>query len=222
MAQLVEDDLPLGALPQRHKPTSKGNHAYQSTSVGKDSSVRSVATTSPRVCPAQEATSGMHGSHMVPKTSIATTHHASRKAGSQEQDAQKAKVVDNATVAERCNANGLAARQRSECQPLGGNLQADAIVRASDPAAAKRLLEHTGNSNDRGRALPKAAAIIRGFKGREEEGLQRTTSNLSLTGVSSKANALSQIADLHDQAKAKGDSGGVHAPPGDIPKQQGR
>lgn len=224
----MEDDLPLGALLARQKPSLKGNHANQLASVGKDSSVHSMVATRLGVCHAQETTSGMHmhGSHVVPQTSLATAHHASRKAGSQEQGAKKAKVVDIASIgSDRCNANGSAtmvARQRSEGKPLGGNLPANAIVCASDPPAAKRLLEHTGSTSDRRRALPKAAAIIRGFKGLEEEGLQRTTSNLSLTGLPLKANALSQNVELHRQAKVKGDSGLVLAPPGDIPRQQVR
>ena len=224
MAQLVQDDLLFGGLPAKHKVARNSNHAHQPSRINKDSLVRSsMAATRLGGCHAQVATSGM-SAHAVPQTSIATTHHPSLSATSQEQDAKKAKVVRVAPFAsELRSASGsgpMVARQTSERKPLGGQLQVDAILHASNPASAKRL-EHIGTSSDHGRALPKAAAIIRGFKS-HEEGLQRSTSCLSLTGAPSKTNALSETFGLHHHKKVKRDTGAALAPLGDIPRQPGR
>ena len=79
------------------------------------------------------------------------------------------------------------------------------VAHRPTPTSARRLLEHSGSSNDRGRVLPKAACILRGFKEQEDKGLQRVLSNLSEASLSSKGNSSTEDIGAANQFRARND-----------------
>lgn len=98
---------------------------------------------------------------------------------------------------------------------------ADVTHSGSNPPIAKHELERTGSFDDRRRALPKAAAILRNFKGLEDEGLQRTPSNLSLASAIPTANTLLEAINL-SQLITKADGNAMLALQDDTSRKQGR
>ena len=79
------------------------------------------------------------------------------------------------------------------------------VIHPLAPPSLMRLPQHSGSSNDRGRALPKAACILRGLKGQEEAGLKRVPSNLSQTSMSVKSGVASESVVSSYDLKAKDD-----------------
>ena len=228
VAQLVEDDILMGPLPHSHRVALQGNSPAQNLScLVEGSSLHCVADKRCEVHRCREAISGAHdGLAVVPHRSKATSGNTS--IGSQSQSGSKAKVAlgvasSSAKSYKATTSAGMVVRQKDEhimsrvvvdasskdlidedilVKSQGTHVTTDPVHRAN-PVAAKRLLEHTGSSNDRGRALPKAAAMLRGFKGQEDEGLERVPSNLSVASASSIDNPLFEVVRLSHQVNVK-------------------
>lgn len=223
-AALLEDDIIKGGPPQRHKGN---NHAQSSACLVNQPSLHGATATSCGVHLGGKASKARDVLDVLPHTSKATFHSAD--SGSHKLNAPKAKPTHRVapSLAKDCKTavTSMAAQEEDEQTTLPsvveatnrGFVEKDTCVRPSgshlvnatqqpkNPPSAKRWLEPSGSSSDRGRALPKAACILRGLKGQEDEGLERVPSNLSQPSLSSRSDPLLEGVGVSYQLKAGND-----------------
>lgn len=220
VAQLVEDDTILEPPPQRHKGT---NHAQNLACLDNEPSFHAASEKSGGALLAKKASSKARPSLDVLSQPLRATSHSAHSE-SDKPNPPKAthrvaplspklcKPTAAIMLAEELNeqttlhskveaTNGVFAKE-DKCWKPHGTHSVDATQPLTNPLLANGLLEHSGSSNDRGRSLPKAACILRGFKGREDDGLERAPSNMSQVSLSSKGDCLSDGADASYQLQA--------------------
>ena len=228
-AALLEDDIIMGAPPQRHK---SNNHALNLACLVNQPSLHGASETSCGVHLGGKANRARDDLDVLPHTSRATSTYSKPH----KLHAQKAKPIHGVAPSPsklcKTTAASMVAQEEDEQTTSPGVVEAtnrgfvekdkclrpdrshsiEATHHLSNPPSAKRWLEPSGSSNDRRRALPKAACFLRGLKGQEDEGLESVPSNLSQASLSSKSDHLSEDVGASCQLKAKNDVRmGIHA-----------
>ena len=233
VAQLVEDDINLEGPPRRHKGI---NDAQNLACLDNEPSFHAASERSGGILLVRKASSKARASlDVLPQPSRAKSHSA--HSGSRKPNPPKAKATHTlaplppllckptiaTTVAEEVDeqttlhtvvqATNRGSAKEDKCLKPHGTHSVDATQPLTNPMLAKRLLEYSGSSNDRGRALPKAACMLRGFKGQdslssEDDSLKRVPSNVSRASLSSKGDSSSDRVDASYQLKAV--SMGIH------------
>lgn len=224
LAQLMEDDILVGGPPIGHNAQSQGsNYAQNLGSFVKEASPHVADDKRCSLHHVKGASSGALSFLVMPPLAPSATSHMC-SVGCHKPNAPKAKharQLASMSIYGKTRIASMVAEEVEEHTKLrsvvGATIAADrsslyetpstidVIQPLAKPPSVMRLVEHSGSSNDRGRALPKAACILRGLKGQEEAGLNRVPSNLSQTSMSDKSGAAAEGVVSSYDLKAKND-----------------
>lgn len=206
LAQLMEDDILVGGPLLGHNAQLQGSkYAQNLGSCVKEASPHVAIDKRCSLHQVKGASNGFLPCSVMPTPAPNATSHV-HSVKSHKPDAPKAKHARQVASMSKHGKTGTAsvvAEELEEHTKLHSVVEAtiaedksslcettsatDVLQPLAKPPSIMRLLEHSGSSKDHGRALPKAACILRGLKGQEEAGLKRVPSNLSQTSMSAKS-----------------------------------
>lgn len=223
VARLLEDDILVGGPPLGHNAHLQGrNYAENLGSFVKEATPHVASDKKCGSHHVKGASSGALSFFDVPPPAPGATSHT-HSVGCHKPNAPKAKHARQLASMLKHGKTGIASVVAEEVEehtqlrsvleatnaednssPCGTTLATNVIHPLAKPQSIRRL-EHGGSFNDRGRALPKAACILRGLKGQEEAGLQRVPSKLSQTSMSAKIGVASESVVSSYDLKARND-----------------